>query len=411
MTYQTNFNGYVAYGAQVALGTAKRGSGGTILRTTGGTPGHLTKAPIESKEVRRDAQHTRGRHGMQTVTGGPYACEVSRDAFDSIYQALMRGTWDAQFTATSADFTTATITGANTITWTGGSPITKGFRVYDVIRLTASATAGNNNKNLTIASISATAIVVNETLTNASADGTMVIQRTGRKVIMPAAGSLVNTYFSVDEYESDIVASRFFTDCFWKMGKWAMQPNGLLTFDPSFVGTGTFEIDTGGSAPVLTSPTLPANTPMAVLDATLNIGGTIMADLTSFDLTLDNAAVAPAVAASKVSPTVLGGANTVALNLKFLRKDTSWDADVLNETGLTLNLLAVENTSEPKGFLRLSVPFFTLSDAQISALSLAGGPRDVSLTIPSALVGHDTTGAGYDDTMLSLQISNTTSTS
>jgi hypothetical protein len=411
MVYQTNFNSYVAYGAQSALGTAKRGAGGTILRVTGGTPMHLAKAAIESKEVRRDAQHTRGRHGMQTVVGGPYTGEVSRDAYDSIYQALMRSTWDASFTGTSADFTTATITGANTITWTGGNPITKGFRVYDVIRLTASSTAGNNNKNLTIASISATAIVVNETLINAAADASMVIQRTGRKVIMPAAGSLVNTYFSIDEYEADIGVSRFAPDCFWKIGKWTMQPNNLLMFDPSFVGSGAFEIDTGVNAPVLTAPTLPTNPPMAVLDATLNIGGTVVADLTSFDLTLDNNAVAPQVAASKVSPTVLGGANTVAMNLKFLRKDSSWDADVLNETGLTLNMLAVANMSEPKDFLRISVPYFTLSDAQVSALSLAGGPRDVSLTIPAALVGHDTSGAGFDDTMLSLQISNSTSTS
>lgn len=408
MTYSSNFNGYVAFAAQAALGTQKTGSGGTILRTTGGTPGKLTKAAIESKEVRRDAQHTRGRHGMQTTAGGPYLCEVSMGAFDPIYQALMRGTWDTEITLVAADFTSLTY-GAHTIIFNSGNPITKGLRVNDVIMLTGAEDAGNNSRNLRITALSATTVTVAETLTvNAGADTGATLKRRGRKAIMPAAGSLVNTYFTVDEYEYDLDASRVFTDSYWKSGKWSMAPNGLVMFEPSFVGTGQFEVDTAANAPVLTNPTLPTGAPLAVLDATLRIGGADVADLTSFDVMVDNGAVAPAVAGSKISPTVLPGLNSVTMNLKFLRKDTSWDADLLNETGLSLSVLMVENTAEPKNFLSLNVPYFTLGSADVSALSTAGGPRDVTISVPPALVGSDPTGAGYDATMMSLQIANLT---
>lgn len=405
-TYQTNFNAYTAYKAQSALGTPATGGSGIILRQTGGSQGKLSKTPIASKEVRRDAQQTRGRHGMQSSAGGPYGHEVSIGAFDPIYVALMRGVWDTEITTTQSDFTSLT-TGAHTIILTSGNPIALGFRVNDVIELLTITDAANNSRNLRITGLNATTITVAETLVvNAVADTTCLIVRRGRKAIMPAAGSLVNTYFTIDEYEYDIDASRVFNDVFWKSGKWTMTPNGIITFEPSWVGTGYMEIDTASGAPILTSPTLPSGAPLAVLDATLRCGGADVADLTSFDLTIDNGAVAPAVAASKISPTVLPGLNQVSMNLKFLRKDTSWDAGFLNETGLSLSLLAVENTVEPKNFLSLNVPFFTLGGADVSALSQAGGPRDVTLSVPAALVGHDTTGTGYDDTMMSIQISN-----
>lgn len=405
-TYQSNFNRYTAFKAQSGLGSPASGSGGTILRQTGGTPGKLTKAAIASKEVRRDGQMTRGRHGMQTATGGPYTLEASVGSVDPIYVALLRGTYDAQFTAVAADFTSLSY-GAHTIVWNSGNPITKGFRVNDVIELTGAEDAANNSRNLRIANLSATTITVAETLTvNAGADTGATITRRGRKAIMPAAGSLVSTYFTVDEYDGDIDASRVFEDCFWKSGKWSMAPNGLLTFEPSWVGTGYMEIDTASGAPVLTSPTLPSSAPLAVLDATLRCGGADVADLTSFDLTIDNGAVAPQVAASKISPTVLGGLNQVSMNLKFLRHDTSWDADFLNETGLSLQVLAVANMSEPKDFLTLNVPFFTLGSADPSPLATTGGAADVTISVPAALIGHDTTGAAYDDTMMSIQISN-----
>lgn len=406
MTYQSNFYGYSAFLVQSGLGTPATGAGGTIIRQTGGTPGKLSKAAIQSKEIRGDAQPVKGRHGMQTAVGGPYGMELSIQSMDQIMQAVMRGTWDTEITKTQADFTSLT-TGLHTIILTSGNPITMGFRVNDVIQCTGLTDVANNSINLRTTGLSATTITVAETLVvNAVADTSCSIIRRGRKVINPVAGSLVNRYFTIEEYESDIGASRLFNDCYWKSMKFSMQPNGIITFEPQWVGTGTFTAAT--SSAVLTSPTLIATAPMAALDATLRLGGVDVADLTAFDLTIDNGAVAPAVVGSKVSPTVMGGLNQVSMNLTILQKDLTYISGFLNETGYSISLKAVDNMSEPKNFISINVPNFTLGGADVAPMSTAGGARTVTISVPVALIGHDTTGTGYDDTTCSVQISNLT---
>jgi len=406
MTYASNFANYTSFLVQSALGTPVTGAGGTIIRQTGGTPGKLSKAAISSKEIRADAQPTKGRHGMQTSVGGPYTTELSIQSADQIMQAVLRGTWDTEITKTQSDFTSLTTT-AHTIVLASGNPITLGFRVNDIIDLLTFTDTANNSTNLRITALSATTITVAETLTvEAVGDTSCSIVRRGRKVIMPAAGSLVNRYYTIEEYESDITVSRLFNDCFWKSIKFSMAPNGLIMFEPSWVGTGTFTASSGSA--VLTTPTLIANPPMAALDATLRLGGVDVADIVSFDLTVDNGAVAPAVVGSKVSPTVLPGLNQVSMNLTILQKDATYISGFLNETGYSLSLKAVDNMTEPKNFININVPNFTLGGADVSPMSSAGGARTVQISIPAGLVGHDNTGTGYDDTAASFQISNNT---
>lgn len=404
-TYQSMFDWYLAYKAQASLGTPASSTGANILRVAGGTPSKLTKTAIESKEIRRDAQKTRGRHGFQKTTGGPFDVEASVGCCDDIYQALLRGTWDSAITKTSSDFTTIAIA-SNVLTLASGNPITLGFRVGDVIEMTGGAVPGNNSRNLRIIAINATTITVAETLTDHAADAGITLIRRGRKVIMPAAGSLVSTYFTVEEYNVDIDQSTLLSDCFWDTGKWSMAPDGMLMFNPSFIGTGDITAETTGISPVFTTPATPTGSPLAVLDATVRLGSTDLANLTSFDLTVSNGAVAPQIIAAKKSPTVLPGQNTVSMNLKMLRTDLSNLTSFIDETGFSLHVLAVENMAEPKNFFSLNVPFFTLGSVDPASPSTAGGALEETISIPAALIGSDTTGAGYDATMMSIQISN-----
>jgi hypothetical protein len=404
LTYQSNFYGYSAFLVQSALGTPATGAGGTIIRQTGGTPGKLSKAAIQSKEIRGDAQPVKGRHGMQTAVGGPYGMELSIQSCDQIMQAAMRATWDTEITKTQSDFTSLT-TGAHTIILATGNPITLGFRVNDIIDLLTFTDAANNSTNLRITALSATTITVAELLVvEATPDTTCSIVRRGRKIINPVAGSLINRYYTIEEYESDLGASRLFNDCFWKSFKFSMAPNGLIVFEPAWVGTGLFTAAT--SAAVLTSPSLIATAPMAALDATLRLGGVDVADITAFDLTFDNGAVAPAVVGSKISPTVMGGLNQVTMNITILQKDLTYISGFLNETGYSLSLKAVDNMAEPKNFININVPNFTLGGADISPMSSAGGARTQTISVPAALIGHDSSGTSADDTTISVQISN-----
>lgn len=404
MGYQSNFNFLVALKAQSALGSPASGSSATVLRVAGGTRGKLTKTAIESKEVRQDAQRTRGRHGFQQ-TAGSYDVEVSTGAFDAVLAAILRGAWDTEITKSPSDITSLAIA-SKVLTPTAGNPISLGFRVGDVCQITGSGTTANNGKNFRLAAVSSTTLTSVEDLTDMSADTGASLIRRGRKVIMPAAGSLVRTYFTIEEYDVDLDQSTVFSDCFFNSVKFSMAPNGMLMATLSWIGTGDITAEATGSSPYFTSPTTPTGVPMAVKDSILRYNGADLADLTSFDLTIDNGAVAPQVVGAVKSPTVLPGQNSVSMNLGVLRTDLSNLQAYIGETGLSASLLAVDTSSEPKNFISLNVPFFTLGGSDPSAPSTAGGAATETLSIPAALVGQDTRGSGYDATMASIQISN-----
>lgn len=407
MTYQSATNAWIAYKVQSALGSAASGSGGTILRTTGGSAGLMTKAAYESQEVRRDGMSTRGRHGTRKTTGA-YTSELSLGCADLIMEAVFRGAWgSANLQIDESDFTSIT-TGANTIVLASGSPISLGFRVGDVIRITNQATSTtNNNKNLRITALSSTTITVAETLVvNAVADTACEITRTGRVLINPAVGSLTNRYFTIDEYDQDIDVSETFEDCMWGSMKFGMQPNGIITFDPTWVGSGRGSANATGSSPVLTSPTEPTGTPLAVVDATLRVGSSDRVDLTGFELTMDIAPSAIDTIGSVYSPDVFPGDMRVSGSFSLLRSDLSFLTAFQDETVYSLQVLAVENESEPKSFVSIFIPNFTLGGVAKSALAKSGSARTQTIQIPAALVGKDETGSGYDATMAKIQVSN-----
>lgn len=404
MSYQSNFNLLVAVKAQSALGTPASGSAATVLRVAGATRGKLTKTAIESKEVRPDAQRTRGRHGFQQ-TAGTYEVEVSIGAFDPILAAVLRGTFDSEITKTGADFTNIAIA-SNVLSFASGNPITMGFRVGDVCEMTGGAVSGNNGRNLRAIALTSSTLTVPETLTDHAADTGITLLRRGRKVIMPAAGALVNTYFTIEEYDTDIDQSTVFSDCYFTSIKFAMAPNGMLMATLSWIGTGDITAKASGSSPYFTSPATPTGVPMSVKDATIRLSSTDLADLTSFDLTVDNGAVAPQVIGATKSPTVLPGQNSVSMGLGMLRTDLNNLSSYIGETSLSLHVLAVDTSAEPKNFLNINVPFFTLGGVEPGPPSTAGGALTETLTIPPALVGQDTSGVGYDATMASFQISN-----
>lgn len=411
MAYQENWNGYCAYKVQSAINTQASSTGATVHRQTGGTGGVLTKASIASNEVRRDGLSTRGRHGLQK-TQGPYTNELSLAGFDQVFEAVARGTWsaaDLAITEATASLTSIT-TGTSTIVAAAGSWITAGLRVGDVIVLTGHSTAGNNSRNLRITGLTASTITVAETLTaDAVADTAFTVTRTGRKLINPGAGALVKRYFTVEEYEYDTDQSEVFTDCVWDSFRLSMQPNSLMNLDTSWMGTGQGEVKASGSSPHFTTPTTPTGSPMCVVEATIRMGGIDLVDLTSFDITINNQAMAPDVIApptTPYAPAVFTGTELVTMNLTALRKDLVLMAGFLAETQYSLHILATENETEPKSFVSIFVPNFTLGTVNKSALTKQGGPRTQTIAISSDLVGIDNTGGAFDATAWKMQCSN-----
>jgi hypothetical protein len=403
MTYQTQSNAYIAYKLQTALGAQASGAGASILRTAGGQAGRLTKAAVESNEVRRDRMSSRGRHGTQKTTGS-YDTELSLGHIDTIMEAIMRGAWGAADLAiTAADMTSVTTT-ANTIVAASGSWIDKGLTVGDVIKATDLADAANNGKNLRIVGLTADTITVAETLVVNSTDDTdFTITRPGKVLINPAAGSLVDRYFTVEEHEIDIDGSELFTNCVWGSMKFSMQPNGLIVASPAWTGTGKFDTKEDAEAPFFTSPTETTGVSLAAIDATVRLSDTDFVDLTSFDNTIDTTPNAPDVVASKFAPDVFTGQMVISMNLTCLRADLAKVADFADETPCELHFTAIDPNSETNGFFSFYVPNFTLGSVDKSALSKQGGPRTQTIAVPTALVGKDERGGAYAPTMIKFQ--------
>lgn len=402
-TYQSTANATVAFKKQSGLGSQASGAGGTIIRLTGGSGGVMTRAATASNEVRQDGMSARGRLGTQK-TVGQWNTEASLGSFEEILEAVMRDTRDATDLAlTQADFTSLTTT-TSTIVFAGGDPRTLGLRVGDVIRLTDFATAANDSRNVRITGLSATTITVAETLTlDSNADTTCTITRP-KKLIM--GGTPVKRYYTIDECDTDIDLSEVMTDFMWGSAKFAMATNGILMLDVGGAGTGQLTAMATGTSPLLTTPTAGTGTPLSVVDATIRVKGTDVVDLTSFDMTMDIKPSAPDVFGSgsiKYAPDVFAGDMEVSMNLTALRKDLQYLTDFTNETVYSLHVLAVENMSEPKNFLSIYVGNFTIGSVAKSALAKAGGARTQTIGIPSALVGLDNTGTGYDATMVKFQ--------
>lgn len=411
MAYSQNWNGYCAFKVQSALGTQATSTGATILRQTGGQGGRLSKAPIESLEVRRDGLSTRGRHGLQK-SGGGYSSELSVGGFDAILESVLRGTWsaaDLAITEATASLTSIT-TGANTIIAAAGSWITAGLRVGDVVVMTGHSSAANNSINLRITGVTASTLTVAETLVvNAVADTAFTITRTGRKLVNPGAGSLVKRYFTIEEYEYDLDQAELFTDCVWSSFNLSMQPNGLLQFNSAWTGTGKFETLATGLSPHFTTPTTPTGDPLAVVEASVRLGSGDLLDLTSFDITVDNQAMSPDVISSvPYAPDVFTGTEMVTCNITMLRKDLLSVVDFIDETPMSLHVLAQENEAAPASFFSLVLPNFTFGSMDKSPLAKAGGPRTQTISIPPALVGIDNRGGAYDATAVKIQVSNAT---
>lgn len=411
MSYSQNWNGYAASKVQSALGARATGSGAKVIRQTGGQGGRMSKAAIESQEVRRDGLSTRGRHGLQK-TNGQYSSELSIGGFDDVFEAVLRSTWgtaNLAITEASAGLTSITTT-ANSIVASAGSWITAGLKVGDVFVLTNHSTPANNSRNLRITGLTASTITVAETLTvNAVADTSFTITRTGRVLVNPGAGNLVKRYFTIEEHEYDLDQSELFTDCMWSSFRLSMQPNGLLLLDTSWVGTGQFDALATGVSPHFTTPTTPTGDPLAVVEAVVRMGGVDLLDLTSFDISVDIQAMAPdVISSSPYAPDVFTGTEMVTMNLSILRKDLLNVADFIDENPLSLHILAQENAAAPAAFFSLYVPNFTLGSVDKSALAKAGGPRTQTISVPAALVGKDNRGGAWDATALKIQVSNAT---
>lgn len=396
MAYQSGRNILVAYKPEVTFGILPDGAAGSkVFRPNGGGI-NLTKEPIQSNEIRRDGQMTRGRHGSRSV-GGSFPGDLSLGTYDDFIEAVFRGTFAAELVVNeaSAGLTSITTT-ANTIVASAGSWITAGLRVGDVIRLTNHATAANNSRNLRIVGLTASTITVAEVLTaNAVADAAFTITRP-KKLLM----GTVPRSFSVEEREIDIDGSEVFTGCRVGQMQLQLQPNGMAVVTFTLAGQ-DMQVKTGGDSPYFADPAATTSIGMTAVEAMIRLGSEDVLDVTAVDLTINLNAAGMPVVGSVLTPEVFTNNALVEGSITALKKDVTRVQQYLAETELSLHLLFTENESEPKDFCSFFVGNITLANLQKSELGADNG-RTQQINL---LIGKDERGGAYDASTVIYQTS------
>ncbi len=395
MAYQTGKNMVVAYKAETTLGVAVSGGSGLQFRPNASGGLKLSRAVVNSNEIRSDGQASMGRLGSKTVTGG-YAGDISLGTFDTLIEAGFRSTMVAASTIVTATASIITITtDATSLVANAGSWITAGVRVGDVFRLTGQPTStSNNSRNLRVTAVTTLTLSVAETLV-VNAVACTVFSVTLAKRISQGT-SPVSRSFTVEEYNQDLDLSERFVGCKVSSMKFSGQPDQMATVEFGMVGLDESGLASGAS-PNFTSPTLTTSDGLTMVDATIRMNGTDVATLTGFELMIDLSGATQPVVGSTTSPDVFLNNAIVSGSISGLRADFSNLTLFTGETEFALSVLMVENESEPKDFISLFIPRCKLTGVDKSF----GNDGALIETMPF-MVGSKGVATGYDNTMVKL---------
>jgi len=367
---QTGPNVQVALKRQSGIGVPASGSGAIGLEVVPQQGLKLTKAIIPNEAIRRDGQTARGRHGSRKADSA-YQIQIGVGMCDDLLEAVMRGTWVASANLTSSDFTTITTT-TSTIVFASGNPITKGIHRGDKIKLTGSATSGNNGKWLRVVGVSSTAITLpaGSLTLNATPDSgaTIVIAKTVTNGTTP-----VERYYTVEEFGQDINEGLLGTDLKISKLELQIQPNKNIIATFTFMGLDVTEQDSSAN---FTSPVYSTALPLVMADGTIRVNGVDYSVLTGFTLTWDLGGSVPDVL-SKTAPDVFLANGKISGSFTAIRQDMTFFAAFRAETQVDFFIDMVDTAGN---FLSVYVGNATLSGAD--APLVANGP--LVATVPWA---------------------------
>ena len=149
----------VGYKKETTWGTIAGASGGKLLRRVTASF-NLNKETYESNEIRTDRQVADFRHGVRSAAGTLNG-ELSPATYSDFMGSIVGKDFATAPSATTVSVTIAASGTLYTVTRAAGSYITDGFQVGMVVRLSVGTlNAANINKNLLIASMTATVLTV-----------------------------------------------------------------------------------------------------------------------------------------------------------------------------------------------------------------------------------------------------------
>jgi hypothetical protein len=354
-----------------------------LVRLTAQDGLQATKSVIASEEIRRDLQTTRARHGMKAVAGS-LSGELSLGAWDDLFEAVLRGTWSSVLSLSSLTVSIDQATGV--CTRSAGSWLTDGIRRGDVV--TFGGIGVNSGIRFMVVAVSATTF----TIGNRSAIASSVSNASGatltrpKKLVMPAAGSLVRRSFSIEQTLLTADESQMFTGCRAVGFSLTLTPGAPAGVSFAFLGQDAAR-RIGASSPYFTSPTTTTGIPMVGIDGAVADTAGALAAPTGATLSLDLQGTTQDVIGATITPDVFEGVGVVSAQASYIRQGFGrWQSFwTEGEAGLFL-LLAVPGGS-PQDFISFAIPQATLANVQ-APVAQPSGPilesADLLVGVPTA---------------------------
>jgi hypothetical protein len=346
----------LSYKKQTALGTPASGSGGQTLRRETATF-EKSKASFNSNEITTHQQYTGDNYGSSS-TSGEINGNLSPKTYADLLGSLNRSAFSAGVSAASASLTIAGTGPSFTITRAAGSYLTDGFKVGDVVRITAGTFTGvAANLNLLVTNLTATVMTVivpnGKTL---SAQGPVTGSTIGvvnKKSVTPSTGQ-ANDYYTFEEWMSDATLSRTYTDTQIASADISVPANGDATVKIATVGLGRAL----GNSQVLTTPAAPTSTSiLSGVHSTILVNGASQVTATSLSLKVDGqlAAGEPVIGSTTISDVVKGDLKVTG---SFTVVKTSETNATLfeNETPVQIVAAVFVDATDTSDFVSFSLP-------------------------------------------------------
>jgi len=370
-------------------------SGQLMRRTTSNVD--LSKKTYKSTEIRPDYQFSDFRHGTRSVTG-TISDELSVGTWGNFMASVTRQAW--QKPGVTAATTILAQAASPQFTRTGGSFLTDGYMLGDVVQFEGFTTgAANNSNNFFITGITAltlAGIFLNGSAVVAdAADTTVSCAVMGSKTWMPLSGQTRDSY-TIEHFFSDIGQSELFTGCRVSQMAVKLPSTGLATIDFPIMGINAVE----GSAAYFQAPAAPSNGQiLAAVNGAMFLGGVQIAVVTSLDFTINGNMTTGDVVGSNVAPDIFPGSMDVTGTMSAYFEDETFQSAFFNEAEVSV-IIALTTDSTPGAAFQV----FSFPRCKLNGATKNDGQVGIVQTVPFvALLNNNNPAPGTIVTSMSIQ--------
>lgn len=355
---------------------------------------NLKTAAYVSQEIRPDMQIADARHGTHNVTGDIMG-EFSPGTYFDFFEAVHRDTRAAAITSSQTNFTSIATSNAGTITLGSGNPVTTGFQVGDLIRLTGTTGNAADNINFVITGFSGTnneVIAVTPSPPTTAASTIFTMDGVGYSTKVPASGQ-VSRLWGIEIFHEDISVSRLFTEVRASKYSLKLPATGLAEVTLGFMGrdmvTNTTQYYSAANAVTTT-------TAFAAVNGQLLLNGTSVGVITGLDLTCDLKPTAADVVGQNFPGEIFLGRADITGQISAYLTDDSLFNDFVNETELQLLVQVASGYAANAPAVVIFLPAIKLNGADLALQGEAGQ----MITAPFQALRYQGTAPGVPSTTI-----------